>query len=143
MCRPGEELTTMRFPDRPVARHHRRTTTISRHDQAPVPVTPAEDPAAEVRRLRAENAQLREAMASRPLIDQARGILMADEACTAAQAWDMLRYTSQHTNIKLREVAAAVVAGAAGPPPPQPISAALRRARARFRARRRTAERKE
>ncbi|CAM5542538.1 MULTISPECIES: ANTAR domain-containing protein [Streptomyces] len=133
----------MRFPDRPVARHHRRTTTISRHDQAPVPVTPAEDPAAEVRRLRAENAQLREAMASRPLIDQARGILMADEACTAAQAWDMLRYTSQHTNIKLREVAAAVVAGAAGPPPPQPISAALRRARARFRARRRTAERKE
>ncbi|MEU7261052.1 ANTAR domain-containing protein [Streptomyces rimosus] len=127
----------MRFPDRPVARHHRRTTTISRHDQAPAPDTPAEDTATEVRRLRAENTQLREAMASRPQIDQARGILMADEA------WDMLRYTSQHTNIKLREVAAAVVAGAAGPPPPQPISAALRRARARFRARRRTAERKE
>ncbi|MGW7555911.1 hypothetical protein [Streptomyces rimosus] len=87
----------MRFPARPVARRNRRTTTVSRHDQAPAPDTP----------------------------------------------WDMLRYTSQHTNIKLREVAAAVVAGGAGPPPPQPISAALRRARARFRARRRTAERKE
>ncbi|OKI01091.1 hypothetical protein A6A06_19785 [Streptomyces sp. CB02923] len=64
-----------------------------------------------VDQLRAENAQLRQALDSRPVIDQARGILMATESCTAEQAWDILRQTSQRTNTKVREVAGEVVAG--------------------------------
>ena len=77
--------------------------------------------------LRTEVEQLRHAIVSRPVIDQARGVLMATHACTSAQAWDILREASQHANTKLREVAAAVTAGAAsdGPAPPEELRRAL------------------
>jgi anti-anti-sigma regulatory factor len=80
--------------------------------------------------LQAEVAQLRQAIASRPVIDQARGVLMATHACTPEQAWDILRETSQRSNTKLRAVAAAVTAGARseGPPLPEEIRTALRTA---------------
>ncbi|MFD7662010.1 ANTAR domain-containing response regulator [Streptomyces sp. NPDC059788] len=84
-----------------------------------------------VERLRAENAQLRRALDSRALIDQARGVLMATEACTAEQAWEILRQTSQHSNIKVREVAGEVVAGATGTTGPGPVRTQLRAAVAR------------
>ncbi|MFH9398643.1 ANTAR domain-containing response regulator [Streptomyces sp. NPDC017638] len=77
--------------------------------------------------LRLEIAQLRHAIDSRPVIDQARGVLMAAHACTPEQAWDILREASQRTNTKLRQVAAAVTASAApdGTPPPEPLGSAL------------------
>ncbi|MEU2436972.1 ANTAR domain-containing response regulator [Streptomyces rubradiris] len=77
--------------------------------------------------LRLEIAQLRHAIDSRPVIDQARGILMAAHACTPDQAWEILREASQRTNTKLRQVAAAVTASAApdGTPPPEPLRSAL------------------
>ncbi|GGW38688.1 hypothetical protein GCM10010503_13590 [Streptomyces lucensis JCM 4490] len=89
--------------------------------------------AEEVESLRLEIEQLRHAIDSRPLIDQARGILMAAHACTSDQAWDILREASQRTNLKLRQVAAAVTASAVpeGPAPPGPLRAALRAAAAR------------
>jgi GAF domain-containing protein len=49
--------------------------------------------------------QLREALASRDVIGQAKGILMAREACTPDEAFDILRKGSQRTNHKLRDVA--------------------------------------
>ena len=51
------------------------------------------------------NDQLREALASRDVIGQAKGILMARERCTPDEAFDILRRGSQRTNHKLRDVA--------------------------------------
>jgi GAF domain-containing protein len=53
--------------------------------------------------------QLREALETRDLIGQAKGILMERESCTAEEAFDMLRRASQRTNRKLREVASDLV----------------------------------
>ncbi|MEU0003461.1 ANTAR domain-containing protein [Streptomyces sp. NPDC006314] len=93
----------------------------------------AQERAEQLEMLRLEIEQLRHAIDSRPVIDQARGILMAAHACTPDQAWDILREASQRTNTKLRQVAAAVTASAVpdGPAPPEPLRTALRAAAAR------------
>ncbi len=52
---------------------------------------------------------LREALASRDVIGQAKGILMARRNCTGDAAFELLRQASQHRNIKLREIAEQVV----------------------------------
>ena len=46
-------------------------------------------------RLRAENDELRRALDSRPLIEQAKGLLMAERECSADQAFDFLVQMSQ------------------------------------------------
>ncbi len=61
---------------------------------------------------RTETAQLREAMASRAVIDQAKGVMMVRERCTANEAFDLLTRISQHQNVKLRDLAQAIVDGA-------------------------------
>ncbi|MFI2640008.1 ANTAR domain-containing protein [Streptomyces sp. NPDC018610] len=99
--------------------------------QRPTPPAAASAVAAEraerLGQLQQEVEQLRRAIASRPVIDQARGILMAAHACTPQQAWDILRETSQRSNTKLRTVAAWLTAGAqpGGPPLPREIRTAL------------------
>ena len=65
---------------------------------------------AEALALRAENEQLGQALASRAVIDQARGMVMALAPCSSERAWDVLVEVSQHCNVKLRGVAAALVA---------------------------------
>jgi GAF domain-containing protein len=55
------------------------------------------------------NQGLEEAMRSRAVIEQAKGILMAQSQLTADQAFDVLRRVSQRENRKLREVAAELV----------------------------------
>jgi hypothetical protein len=45
------------------------------------------------------------ALASRDLIGQAKGILMATEQVSAEEAFELLRRTSQDRNVKLRDVA--------------------------------------
>jgi GAF domain-containing protein len=57
--------------------------------------------------------QLQQAMQSRAVIEQAKGILMGQRRCTPQQAFDMLVRISQDTNRKLREVAEALVGDAA------------------------------
>jgi GAF domain-containing protein len=57
--------------------------------------------------------QMQAAMDSRAVIEQAKGIIMADRRCTADQAFSILTKLSQDTNRKLRDVAAALVARAA------------------------------
>ena len=49
--------------------------------------------------------QMEHALASRDLIGQAKGILMAKEGVTAEHAFDMLRRASQRLNVKLRDLA--------------------------------------
>lgn len=57
--------------------------------------------------------QLQQAMQSRAVIEQAKGILMGKRRCTPQQAFDMLVRLSQDTNRKLREVAETLVRDAA------------------------------
>ncbi|MFH9570414.1 ANTAR domain-containing protein [Streptomyces sp. NPDC017454] len=91
-------------------------------------------PAERLHVLQEEVEQLRQAIASRPVIDQARGVLMALHACTSDEAWHILREASQLSNTKLRTVAAAVTAsaGSDGPPPPAEVRTALRTALGRI-----------
>jgi len=56
-----------------------------------------------------EAAGLRTAMASRAVIEQAKGILMGRDHCTAEEAFDLLKRISSHRNVKLRDIAQAVV----------------------------------
>jgi AmiR/NasT family two-component response regulator len=56
-----------------------------------------------------ELAQLREAISSRDVIGQAKGILMEREHLTDDQAFDRLRTASQKRNRKLREIAEELV----------------------------------
>ena len=50
-----------------------------------------------------------EAMRSRAVIEQAKGILMADQRISADEAFQQLTKLSQHTNTKLRDVASRLV----------------------------------
>jgi len=59
----------------------------------------------EVARTSEELEQLRTAMISRAVIEQAKGILMERHKLTEDQAFTLLSHASQHTNIKLRTVA--------------------------------------
>jgi AmiR/NasT family two-component response regulator len=54
--------------------------------------------------------QLTTALETRDVIGQAKGILMVREGLTADEAFDILARASQRMNIKLRDVAAQVVA---------------------------------
>jgi hypothetical protein len=65
----------------------------------------AEERAIEERR----SANLLEAMRTRELIGQAQGILMERERISAEAAFEVLRKASQRMNVKLREVAEALV----------------------------------
>jgi GAF domain-containing protein len=57
------------------------------------------------------NDQLQQAMASRAVIEQAKGIIMARYGLTADAAFDELRDRSQRANRKLRDVALDLVTG--------------------------------
>ena len=52
---------------------------------------------------------LREALESRDVIGQAKGILMARRGCTPDGAFEALRKVSQHRNVKVRDIAEQVV----------------------------------
>jgi GAF domain-containing protein len=68
--------------------------------------------------------ELREALATRALIDQALGILMVTHKVTAHQAFELLRQTSQTTNRKVSVIAAELIESATGhpPEPPRPLT---------------------
>jgi len=65
--------------------------------------------------------QLAEAMVTSSVIDQAVGVLMGQQRCTAAAAFDLLRQASQNRNRKLRDIAADIVTRVSGErPQPRP-----------------------
>lgn len=67
--------------------------------------------------------QLRASLASRSVIDQALGVIMAEQRCTADEAFAILRTASHNRNVKLRQVAQDIVTGITGKPPqPPPFS---------------------
>ncbi len=55
------------------------------------------------------NDQLRQAVATREIIGEAKGILMESQHCTRDQAFDILRRASQRENRKLRDLAEELV----------------------------------
>jgi AmiR/NasT family two-component response regulator len=63
--------------------------------------------------LERENAQLREALASRILIEQAKGVLAERFRIDVGQAFEVLRRSARARRRRLHEVAAEVVAGPA------------------------------
>ncbi len=63
-----------------------------------------------------EKQHLEQALRSRDVIGQAKGILMAREHVSEDEAFDMLRRASQRLNVKLRDVAERVAHAAVDPP---------------------------
>ncbi|MER6473426.1 ANTAR domain-containing protein [Streptomyces collinus] len=55
--------------------------------------------------LQAEVAQLREAVASHAVVDQAIGMMVALGRVAPEEGWEVLKDVSQHSNIKLRNIA--------------------------------------
>jgi len=64
--------------------------------------------------------QMDEALASRDIIGQAKGIIMAREGVNADQAFDMLRRASQRLNVKLRKLAEDIARTGTAPGPGEP-----------------------
>ena len=60
--------------------------------------------------------QLQEAMQSRAVIEQAKGVVMAERRCSVDEAFAVLVKLSQDSNRKLRDVAQALVERTAGSP---------------------------
>ncbi|MFI5822387.1 ANTAR domain-containing protein [Streptomyces rishiriensis] len=87
--------------------------------------------------LEQEVDQLRQALASRAEIDQAMGVVAAVCRLSPENSWEVLRQVSQHTNIKLREVAQHVMRWVVSGRLPDEIRPAMRAAvlRTRHRAR--------
>jgi len=75
-----------------------------------------------------ELEQLRQAMETRPVIDQAHGVLMATYGCTPHEAWQVLKTASQETNTKLHTVAEEVAETTQGEPLPHPVRDAVKAA---------------
>jgi len=63
------------------------------------------------------SAHLQAALASRAVIDQAIGIIMGQNRCTADEAFEVLRNVSQNRNVKLRDIATAMITSVSGQPP--------------------------
>jgi anti-anti-sigma factor len=88
-------------------------------DTAPPPAETGDE------ELRAEVAQLRRAMQTRPTIDLARGILMASFGLSPEAAWSVLVRTSQNTNTKLHNLAGDLVGSVHGSTLPEQVQQQL------------------
>lgn len=70
--------------------------------------------------LQEEVLQLKEAVTSHAVVDQAIGMIVAMGRVTPDQGWAILREVSQHTNIKLRNIAEMIIIwGRNGELPPE------------------------
>lgn len=54
-------------------------------------------------------ARLQARLDTLPVIEQAKGILMAQTRCSADEAFELLRLASQRSNVKVRDLAAQIV----------------------------------
>jgi ANTAR domain-containing protein len=54
-------------------------------------------------------ARLRSRLATMPVIEQAKGIVMAQQGCGPEEAFDLLRRASQRNNVKVHELAEQIV----------------------------------
>ncbi|CAL9353495.1 hypothetical protein SUDANB108_00512 [Streptomyces sp. enrichment culture] len=75
--------------------------------------------------LQEEIQQLKEAVVSHAVVDQAIGMVVALGRVSPDQGWDVLKEVSQHTNIKLRNVAELILVWGRTGLMPEEIRAAL------------------
>jgi AmiR/NasT family two-component response regulator len=107
-------------------RQSRIRPSLGSHD-VEVPPTVSASAVERVRALEAEVEQLRTAMASRAVIEQAKGVLMLLTGCRDQVAFDLLTHISSHTHRKVREIASILVGSATGGCPlPDDVRAILR-----------------
>ncbi|MFJ1974120.1 ANTAR domain-containing protein [Streptomyces sp. NPDC087903] len=131
----------MRPPQRPDPRRGRTGTELSdgalRDGFARSPLSgDVELPLAEwAESLRVETEQLKEALERRPVIDIARGVLMAVWSCTLEEAWEILVTVSQNANTKVHDIAEAVIATTQRQPMPEHLQKQLAAAVSARRAR--------
>lgn len=64
--------------------------------------------------------QMLDLLQSRAALEEAKGIVIALRRCNPDEAWNTLRRASQECNVKVRELAVALVELLAGAPTPQP-----------------------
>ncbi|MEU9479792.1 ANTAR domain-containing protein [Streptomyces sp. NPDC048191] len=83
--------------------------------------------------LQEEVTQLRRAVVSHAVVDQAIGVVIATGGLRPEQGWEILRQVSQHTNVKLRDVARSLVLWPSGGRLPDEVRRALSAAVARAR----------
>ena len=74
---------------------------------------------------RSEYARLQARVQTMPVIEQAKGILMAQSGCGPEAAFDLLRRASQRSNMPVRDLAAQIVARTVKQSPPGSQPAAL------------------
>jgi AmiR/NasT family two-component response regulator len=87
------------------------------------PAGSAQEPAAQAERLRelvssllTENEQLRQALDSRIVIEQAKGILAERYRLSVDEAFDLLRRSARNHRMRLHVLAAAVISSGDTPP---------------------------
>ncbi|MEU0671338.1 ANTAR domain-containing protein [Streptomyces sp. NPDC006172] len=85
----------------------------------------------EIARLAKENAQLRRAVASHAIVDQAIGVLVCIGQISPDDGFSVLRNVSQHTNIKVVAVAEQIIKHAQGGALSATVQSELRAALAR------------
>jgi hypothetical protein len=90
---PQRQPIDLRVPQRLPARH-----------------VPTPDASRRIAELLLEVEGLREAMRTRAVIEQAKGVIIGATGCTPDVAFQMLVRQSQYENRKLREIAASLVA---------------------------------
>ncbi|MGQ4384025.1 ANTAR domain-containing protein [Streptomyces sp. SAS_270] len=64
----------------------------------------------EIFELQEEIGQLKQAITSHAVVDQAIGMMVALGRVTPDQGWVVLQEVSQHTNVKLRDIAEMIIA---------------------------------
>ncbi|WP_329528852.1 ANTAR domain-containing protein [Streptomyces sp. NBC_01462] len=94
-------------------------------DRCTQPCPPEGEREGSLARLKAENAQLRQAVESHAAVDRAIGVLIALHRCSAVGGWEVLREVSQHTNTRLRDVADTIIGWTQGHPLPDIVRVAL------------------
>jgi hypothetical protein len=120
-----DEENAMSSPALPRHRSRPGTSTLRPLSTHP-PVVPDAD-GDRVHALEIEIAQLRTAMASRAVIEQAKGVLMLLTGCADQVAFELLTHISSHTHRKVREIAQELVDSASGRAPlPPDVKAILR-----------------
>ncbi|MET7732184.1 ANTAR domain-containing protein [Streptomyces sp. NPDC005402] len=72
-------------------------------------MTEREELVGKIEELQEEVAQLRQAVVSHAVVDQAIGVVIALSGLRPEQGWEVLKTVSQRTNTKLREVAQHIV----------------------------------
>lgn len=90
--------------DRPFANWHETGEVTRMMCMAHVPHEPG-DEVDRIVELEQEVDQLKDAVASHAVVDQAIGMIVALRRVAPDQGWAVLQHVSQHTNIKLRNVA--------------------------------------